>query len=62
MAAIFTQMRGDAVGAGRDRDLGRLDRVGMPAAARIAYGRDMIDVDAKPDGSDGDHEVLCISR
>ena len=50
VAAILAQMRGDAVGAGGDRDLGRLHRIGMPAAARVAHGRDMVDVDAEADG------------
>ncbi len=44
---ILAQMRGDAVGAGLDRDLRRLHGVGMAAAARIADGRDVIDVDAE---------------
>ena len=47
VAAIFAQMRGDAVGAGLDRDLRRAHRIGMPAAARIAHGRDVVDVDAE---------------
>ena len=50
VAAILAQMRGDAVGAGGDRDLGGVHRIGMPAAARVAHGRDMIDVDAEADG------------
>ena len=50
VAAILAQMRGDAVGAGGDRNLGGLHRIGMPAAARIAHGRDMIDIDAEADG------------
>ncbi len=49
VAAILAQMRGDAVGAGRDRDLGRLDGIGMAPAARVAHGRDMIDIDAEAD-------------
>ncbi len=49
VAAVLAQMRGDAVGAGGDRDLGGLHRIGMPPAARIAHGRDVIDVDAKAD-------------
>ena len=48
--AILAQMRGDAVGAGRDRDLARPYGIGMAAAARVAHGRDMIDVDAEADG------------
>ena len=55
VAAILAQMGGDAVGAGGDRDLGGLHRIGMPAAARVAHGGDVIDVDAEADGSDGGH-------
>ena len=47
VATILAQMRGDAVGAGRDRDLGGLNRIRMPPAARIADGGDMVDVDAE---------------
>ncbi len=47
MPAILAQMRGDAVGAGLDRELRRLHRIGMRAAARIADGRNVVDVDAK---------------
>ena len=53
MTAVLAQMRGDAVGAGGDGDLGRLDRIGMTAAARIAHGGDMVDVDAEADGRSG---------
>ena len=47
VAAILAQMRGDAVGAGRDRELGRAHRIGMAPAARVADGGDVIDVDAE---------------
>jgi hypothetical protein len=40
-------MRGDAIGAGLDRDLCRAYGIGMPAAACIAHGGDVIDIDAK---------------
>ena len=46
VAAILAQMRGDAVGAGLDRELGRAHRIGMPPAAGVADGGDVIDVDA----------------
>ena len=49
MAAILAKMRSDAVGAGRDRDLGCLDRVRIMPATRIAHGGDVIDVDPEPD-------------
>ena len=51
MAAVLAQMRGDAVGAGSDRELGRAHRIGMAPAARIADGGDVIDVDAETDAS-----------
>ena len=45
--AILAQMRGDAVGARFDRDLRRAHGIGMPSAARVANGRDVVDVDAE---------------
>ena len=47
MAAVLAQMRGDAVGAGRDRKLGRAHRIGMAPAARVADGGDVVDIDAE---------------
>ena len=47
VAAVLAQMRGDAVGAGLDRELGRAHRIGMPPAARVADGRDVVDIDAE---------------
>ena len=47
MAAVFAQMRGDAVGARRHREFGGANRVGIDAGAGIAKGRDMIDIHAK---------------
>ena len=47
MAAVLAQMRGDAVGAGRDRELGRAHRIGMAPAARVADGGDVVDIDAE---------------
>ena len=47
MAPVLAQMRGDAVGAGARRQFSRAQRIGMVAAARIAHGGDMIDVDAQ---------------
>src|SRR3546814_10865294 len=40
-------MGGDAVGTGRRCQPGRLDRVGVHAAARVPDGGDMIDVHAE---------------
>ncbi len=48
VAAILAQMRGDAVGAGLDRKKRRAHGIGDGAATRVADGRDMVDVDAKP--------------
>ena len=48
VAAVFPQMGGDAVRARRDRLVRGADRVGARSAARVAHGRDVIDVDAKP--------------
>jgi len=47
MAAILTQMRGDAVGAGGDRRQRRAHRIRPLASPRVAQGRDVIDVDSK---------------
>ncbi len=47
VAAVFAQMGGDAVGAGLGRQPGGAHRIGMPPAARVADGGDVIDVDAK---------------
>jgi hypothetical protein len=38
-------VRGDPIGAGRDRNLGRAHRIGMIAAARVAHGCNVVDVD-----------------
>jgi hypothetical protein len=45
---IFAEMGRYAIGAGRGRHLGRAQGIGMRAAARIANGRNVIDVDAQP--------------
>ena len=47
MAAVFAQMRGDAVGTALDGEMGGSQRIGMQAAARIAQRRDMVNVDAE---------------
>ena len=47
VAAILAQVRGDAVGAGLDGQLRGAQRIGMAAAARVADGRDVVDVDAE---------------
>ena len=43
-------MRGDAVGAGAHRKLGGAHGIGMSAAARVPYRRDMVDIDAEAEG------------
>src|SRR5579862_8131473 len=47
VAAVFAQMRSDAVATCRNRKLGRANRIGMTPPARITNGGDMIDVDAE---------------
>ena len=53
VAAILAQMRRDAVGPRRDGDLGGVDRVRMGAAAGVAQGGDVIDIDAQSEVRDG---------
>ena len=47
VAAVFAQMRSDAVAADRRDDLRRTHRIRMIAAARVPDGRHVIDVDAQ---------------
>ena len=47
VAAVLAQVRGDAVGAGLDREVRGAQRIGMAAAARVADGGDVVDVDAE---------------
>ena len=47
VAAVLAQMGGDPVGAGLGGEQGGADRIGKIAAARVADGRDMVDVDAE---------------
>jgi hypothetical protein len=47
VAAVVAQMRGDAVGAGLDRDQRRAHRIGTLARPRIAQGGDVIDIYAE---------------
>jgi len=44
---VLAQMGGDAVGARRGRSESGADRIWMRAAARVPYGRDMVDIDAQ---------------
>ena len=61
VAAILAQMRGDAIRAGRDGEVRRPHRVGMPPTARVADGGDMVDVDAETQGGRR-HAVLVLKR
>ena len=47
VAAILTQVGGDAVRPRRQRRLGRAGRIGMSAAARVTNRGDVVDVDAQ---------------
>ena len=47
MAAVLAQVRGNAVATHRCDDFRRAHRIGMIAAARVANGRDMVDVHAE---------------
>ena len=47
VAAILAQVRGDAVGAGLDREQRRAHRIGMAAGRARCDGRDVIDIDAE---------------
>ena len=58
VAAILAQVRGDAVGARLHGQVRGAQRIGMAAAAGVADGGDVVDVDAEaqmPAGSLGDH-------
>ena len=57
--AILAQMRRDAVGAGLDREPRGPHRIGMPSAARVADGGDVVDVDAQAKMRNGRH-VLSL--
>ena len=54
---VFAKMRGDVVGAGRDRDFGGAQRIGMTPSPRIAQRGDVIDVDAETNGARLAHRV-----
>ena len=47
VAAVLAQVGGDAVGAGLDRQMRGAQRIGMAAAAGVADGRHVVDVDAE---------------
>jgi hypothetical protein len=60
MAAVLAQMRGDAVGAGLDRDLRRAHRIGPLPAPSITQGGDVVDIDAKTQRSSFGHFELLM--
>jgi hypothetical protein len=45
VAAIFAKVRRDAIGSSFNREMRGAKRIGMHATARIAQGRDVVDVD-----------------
>ena len=47
MAPVLAQVRGDAVGPGLDRQMRGAQRIGMPPAAGVTDGSDVIDIHAK---------------
>jgi hypothetical protein len=47
MPAVLAQVCGDAVRARCDGEMGRAQGIGVPAAAGVADGGDVIDVDAE---------------
>ena len=47
VAAVLAQMRGDAVGARRDRNQRRAHRIGIAACPCVTKGGDVIDIDSK---------------
>ena len=63
LAAVLAQVRGDPVAAHRRDDLRRAHRIGMIAAARVADGCDVIDIDAeaKSAGRHGHATALSVS-
>src|SRR5262249_46737490 len=60
MPAVLAQVGRDAVGAGRNRHMGGLDRIGMNPAARIAQRRHVVDVDAEPDMRNAGHDQQAV--
>src|SRR3982751_2053277 len=58
VAAIFTQMRGNAVGTGGLGETRRPQRIGQMAAARIAHRRHVIDVHSKTQRGMRGHTLL----
>ena len=47
MAPVLAQMRRNAVGAGLDGQMGGTRGIGVPTAARVTDGGDVVDVDAQ---------------
>jgi hypothetical protein len=59
MAAVLAQMRGNAVGAGLDRDQRRAHRIGALARACVAQGGDVIDIYTETERRGFGHEGLA---
>ena len=51
MPPVLAQMGGDAIGPGAGGQQPGADRVGIAGAARVADGRDMVDVDAQAEAT-----------
>ena len=62
MAAVLAQMRGDPVGAGLDGEEGGANGIGRRAAARVAEGRDVVDVDAEVEARSSDVFLRFVRR
>ena len=63
MAPILAQVHGDAVTPGLRHDLRGAGRIGMLAAACVADGGDMVDIDAEAQAGRGeDVHALILDR
>jgi hypothetical protein len=56
MAPVFAHVQRDRIGAGFFSLQGRLQRVGVGGAARVAQGRHVVDIDAQIDDGAGRFE------
>src|SRR6267142_3445463 len=61
MAAVLAQMRGDAVGARRDRNECGAHRIGIAARPRVTKGGDVIDIDSKTQRRTCNHDRLSAN-
>ena len=60
VAAVFPQMRGDAVGAGLDGGQRGAYRIGTRPAARVAQRGDVVDIDTEAQRGKFGHSGLAI--